>query len=189
VGAGDSLLAELLVEHGRSLSQLLITDANPAMLTHSTIGARLGAHSSCQSDALPVRDGEVGLIISSLEIRTMSPLSGGGCSGTNTRRQGPVTSPSYDFAHAYATAPTPQASSWGTVGYYRASIVLSEDEQRAMIEDAGLSLVSVTHFKRGDVPSTTPDDLDCLGPNNSVVTCFECSADTITALRARITAL
>jgi len=177
VGAGDSLLAELLVEHGRSLSQLLITDANPAMLTHSTHWRRSGARTAlATSDALPVRDGEVGLIISSLGDPYNEPafwreaarvlIPGGRVL---------FTSPSYDFAHALRNGAHSASLLLGDSGATTVpSIVLSEDEQRAMIEDAGLSLVSVTHFKRGDVPSTTPDDLDCLGPNNSVVTCFEC---------------
>jgi len=177
VGAGDSLLAELLTERGRSLNQLLITDANPAMLMHSARWCQFGARTAIvAADELPVRDGEAGLLVSSLgdpynELDFWREVARVLAPGGQVLFTAPAHGLALTLRHGVPFASLLLGDNGATTV---PSIVLTEDEQRSMIENAGLKLISVTHFKRGDVPRTTVDDLDCLGPNDPVVTCFHC---------------
>lgn len=67
VGAGDSLVAELMRRRGLPLDGLLITDVSAAMLAHSekwrSYGARLQV---ADATALPVNNGSVGLLVAVL---------------------------------------------------------------------------------------------------------------------------
>jgi SAM-dependent methyltransferase len=67
VGAGNSLLAELLVEMGKELNDVVISDPSPSMLEFSTRWADRGARVSLnRAETLPVESENLGLLVSSL---------------------------------------------------------------------------------------------------------------------------
>jgi ubiquinone/menaquinone biosynthesis C-methylase UbiE len=67
VGAGASLLAEILSQHDRGLDDLLITDASEKMLSKSHRWVDEGAMlENAPADNLPLPDSSCGLLVSSL---------------------------------------------------------------------------------------------------------------------------
>jgi SAM-dependent methyltransferase len=67
VGAGDSLVGELLHHRRRSLRRLTLLDASPEMLRHSQKWLALGATAiTADARTLPLPDSSVGLLVASL---------------------------------------------------------------------------------------------------------------------------
>jgi SAM-dependent methyltransferase len=67
VGAGNSLLAELLVEMGEELQGLIISDPSPSMLEFSKKWINRGAQLSLnRAEMIPVLSNSLGLLVSSL---------------------------------------------------------------------------------------------------------------------------
>jgi SAM-dependent methyltransferase len=67
IGAGDSLLAALLVRRGHDVRGVLLTDASAAMLEHSRRWERLGATLNvAEAHQLPVAAGSLDLLVASL---------------------------------------------------------------------------------------------------------------------------
>lgn len=148
VGAGSSLLAELLRRRGRSLAGLLITDSAPAMLAHSAVhvsaGARLMVADAAQ---LPIRATTVGALVGVLAdpynheafwtetARVLRP------SGTVA-----VTVPAWEWSTLYRATEREHNQVAAFVDQRGSalrlpSIVLPFSAQRDLIERAGLRVI------------------------------------------------
>jgi SAM-dependent methyltransferase len=154
VGAGASLVAELLVERRASVDGLAILDCSPAMLRHSEPWAASGAELFVASvTEMPTGDASSSLVVSSLgdaynepalwiEIaRVLAPK------GTCV-----YTTPSHDWATRFrADAPDGGITAEFELADGRSirvpSLVYPRDEQTQMIEAAGLYVEDI-----GDVP-------------------------------------
>ena len=177
VGAGNSLLAELLSERGADLEQLLITDSAAAMLGHSEYWQDQGANlMSAAANDLPVADGGASLVTAILGdpynqedfwVEMARVLVGGG--------QVLFTHPSYRWSEVERAGAT-GATFRLTDGQYLTvpSYVRSETEQRAMIEAAGLRVLSLTQQRRREMTSVSAPALDCLADDDAVVSCWQC---------------
>lgn len=103
VGAGASVLAELLVRSGQGLRDRIISDSSLSMLQHSKRWMAEGLRAVvCRAESLPLRNSSLSLLISSLGDPYNEPsfwqevsrvLRPGGCSL--------FTTPSYQWARAF----------------------------------------------------------------------------------------
>jgi SAM-dependent methyltransferase len=165
VGAGKSLLAELLAEHDPSaLRGLLITDASPSMLRYSSEWESKGARLSlCEASELPLGDGEVGLLVSSLGDPYDEPafwdearrvLSPGG--------RVFFTTPSHEWATAFRSddaGAEAMAAAFDLSGGQKVLVpswIYPADEQKKLVEGHGLSVedvveVRLSELKSGDI--------------------------------------
>jgi ubiquinone/menaquinone biosynthesis C-methylase UbiE len=147
VGAGDSLLADLIWRRREDLAGLLVTDLNPAMLEYSRRWERQGATLAvAAASQLPVPDSSLFLLVASLadpydddsfweEVeRVLAP--GGRCV---------VTTPSQTWAQRFRAQGAPldaaefELSDGSSV--YLTSHVRSPQEERRTIERHGLRVV------------------------------------------------
>jgi SAM-dependent methyltransferase len=162
VGAGKSLAAELLDEQEPSaLRRLLITDASPSMLGYSREWESKGARLTlCESSDLPVADGEVALLVSSLGDPYNEPafwneawraLTPGGLAL--------FTTPSYEWASSFRTSADGEkelAAAFDLFGDGRVFVpswIYPDDEQRKLIESCGLSVEEATEVRRSALTS------------------------------------
>lgn len=103
VGAGNSLLAELLVEMGEDIHGLIISDPSPSMLGFSEKWAAWGAILSLsRAETLPVASGSLGLLVSSLGDPYNEPAFWD--EAYRVLRPGGVvffTTPAYDWAESF----------------------------------------------------------------------------------------
>ena len=161
-GAGKSLLAELLAERDPSaLRGLLITDASPSMLRYSgeweSRGARL---SLCEASDLPVGDGEVGLLVSSLGDPYNEPafwdearrvLSPGG--------RVFFTTPSHEWATAFragAAGAEAMAAAFDLSDGRKLLVpswIYTDGGQRSLVEGHGLSVEEVVDVRLSELKS------------------------------------
>lgn len=180
-GAGKSLVAELLAELSPSaLTRLLITDAAPSMLGYSSEWESRGVRLAiCDASALPVEDGEIALLLSSLgdpynepafwaEVwRTLAP--GGRCF---------YTTPSHEWASAFRASAAGEkalAAAFDLSGDGRVHVpswIYPEGEQRRLIEGHGLKVEEVWDVRLPELKSDPiSPKLQLEGmPNLSVVT-------------------
>jgi SAM-dependent methyltransferase len=161
-GAGKSLAAELLAEQApAALPRLLITDASPSMLDYSSgweaKGARLAI---CEASDLPVEDGEVALLISSLGDPYNEPAfwaearrglaPGGRCF---------YTTPSHEWASAFRSSAAGEealAAAFDLSGDGRVHVpswIYPEGEQRGLIEGHGLAVDEVWDVRLPELKS------------------------------------
>ncbi len=162
VGAGKSLVAELLDEQEHAaLRRLLITDASPSMLRYSREWEPEGARLTlCESSDLPVADGEVALLISSLgdpynELafwnEARRALTPGGFAL--------FTTPSYEWSSSFrssADGEKEMAAAFDLSGDGRVFVpswIYPDDEQRKLVEGCGLSVEEVTELRRSALTS------------------------------------
>jgi SAM-dependent methyltransferase len=177
-GAGDSLFAELLHERGHTLEQLIISDAYPAMLTHSQRWCDLGAMTLlAPADALPLADASIEFVVAALADPYNHPsfwreaarvLELGG--------QMLFTTPTYDWTMAFRAGEHAATLALGDdLHVVVPSVVLPEAEQRQMIEGVGLTVLAVTHFLRWQFrPAVASDALLGLAEDDAVISCFHC---------------
>jgi SAM-dependent methyltransferase len=181
VGAGDSLLADLIWRRQRNLDGLLITDAVPTMLDHSRRWERHGATLAvATASRLPVSDSSLALLVASLAdpydddslwrevARVLAP--GGRCV---------LTTPSATWAHRFrAQGPRLDAAEFelgdGT-SVYLPSLVRSPSEERLMIERHGLAVVEEAAASLGDLEGPISKKLLVLVPGDAVVNGFVAS--------------
>jgi SAM-dependent methyltransferase len=170
VGSGLSLLAEILVERDYPLRAVTLTDVSPKMLTHSlrfkSLGARLEI---AAANELPFAGNSQATIISSLgdpyndlefwEEAARVLIPGGHIF---------FSTPSFEWASAYRIAlPHPlqaRAEFDATNGkkIWIPSVILPEEEQKHMIESAGLEVTSMEFIALRDIQSPISPKLSVL---------------------------
>lgn len=176
VGAGDSLLAGLLTARAGNLDGLLITDQNPGMLRHSSRFGALGATlAACSADQLPVEDRSVRLLVCSLGDPYNTPefwaeaarvLSGDG--------EVLFTTPSYQWAQALRSlADHAEMAVEGGGQVTVPSYVLNEHGMRELVADAGLQVRALTGFPRAAFREPVSGALECVGPSDPVIACYQ----------------
>lgn len=187
VGAGASLLAEIVHGLGLPMARLLLTDGSPAMLKHSTEwGLRGATLAVAPAENLPVATNTVGLLVASLGDpynsrefwreagRVLSP----GAAAV-------YTTPAHEWATSYRPVErgegpaAPPADNFGTALFllrdgseHRVpSLVLSERGQSDLIEAAGLKVEQVRHVLLSEIagPALSPK-LTITGEETEVVT-------------------
>jgi SAM-dependent methyltransferase len=175
VGAGNSLLAELLWRRHGSLDGLLITDAQPEMLEHSrgweSRGAKLAV---APADSIPVPDGSLDLVVASLAdpydddsfweevCRVLAPS--GSCV---------VTVPSATWAHRFRADDAPDNAAEFELAdrskVYVPSLVRSREEERVIIESQGLHVVREVSAPLKVLNGPISQKLRVLSPDDAVV--------------------
>lgn len=178
IGCGRSTVAELLVASGGSLRPLMLTDASPQMLLHSSQYESLGAQCFvADASDLPINAGSVELIVSSLgdpyncfpfwhEVQRLLKPHGGGF----------FTTPSYDWCRAFRTTRGRDTAEFELADRSRLetpSFICSKGEQARMIEAAGLRLLEIVDVAAGAI-SRTPISSKLISGNAlaSVVTLY-----------------
>lgn len=153
VGAGDSVLAELFVQMGWPVNDLLISDASPQMLSYSSRWHELGAKLLvAQANELPVESNSVDVIVSSLGDPYNTPgfwAEAYRCLSVN----GHVffTTPAYEWASSYRSLHQyPQRESEFLLAsgdeVTLPSVILSEEQQLALFQGNGLQVAAIAKF-------------------------------------------
>jgi SAM-dependent methyltransferase len=178
VGAGSSLLAELLWRRHCNLEGLLITDAQPEMLEHSRHWEPRGAALAvATAAALPVPDSSLDLVVGCLVdpyddhsfweevLRVLSP--GGKCV---------ITTPSSLWAHRFRVEGSPDDAAEFVLEdettVYVTSFVRSPEEERLMIESHGLTVTTEASATLDDLEDPISPKLRVLEPKDTVVQGF-----------------
>jgi ubiquinone/menaquinone biosynthesis C-methylase UbiE len=159
VGAGDSLLAELLRGSGISARELIITDSSPAMLSYSKRWSSTGTY-LVLSDAirLPFPDHKLDLLVSSLgDPYNLTEFWDEVCRVLRPSGVALYTTPAYAWAKAFRTKSNGDLKSaqfdlldGGSVDL--PSWIYPVQEQVEIIEKSGLEVVeksSVSIFEIG----------------------------------------
>ncbi len=192
VGAGKSLVAEVLLSDGRSLDQLLITDQSARMLQYSrpfeTEGARLAV---ADAENLPLESGSIDCLVASLG----DPYNQIGF-WTEAKRvltengTAVLTVPSYDWARCFRKA--------GMTDFDRAefeladgrrvfipSFIYPESQQKALVEKAGLTVEDIQEVTLGELVNEELSPKLCIdrGPQAAVVTGYFICKSRATSLR------
>lgn len=162
VGAGKSLVAELLVNNQRRLDQLLLTDESAAMLRYSQSFEATGAKLTvANAERLPLASGSIDCVVSSLG----DPYNTSGFWMETSRVLKPggkvfFTSPAYDWAASFRnnadTANFAEAE-FELVDGRRVSLpslIYPEGQQQKLIESTGLTVcdiqqVTLRHLQSG----------------------------------------
>jgi SAM-dependent methyltransferase len=179
VGAGKSLLAELLAAQGLGVTRLIITDSSPSMLSYSRQWADKRTHLIIADSAmLPIASGSLDLLVSSLgdpynELRFWGEAY-------RTLRSGGVvffTTPSYDWATAFRAEGDRnevehaefELSSGERV--YVASKIYPSNEQIELIGKAGLVIKEYAQIALSEITVSplSPKLLMDRGPDASVL--------------------
>jgi SAM-dependent methyltransferase len=178
VGAGDSLLADLLWRRGEDVGGLLITDIGPRMLEHSRLWAERGATlRRAAASELPVADASLGLLVASLAdpyddeafwaeaARVLAP--GGRCV---------ITSPSAIWADGFRGPGSTRSTAEFELADGRTvrlrSHVREPEAERELIEEAGLRVVEEAEASRSHLRGPASPKLAFLGPADPVVRGF-----------------
>lgn len=178
VGAGDSLLAELIWRRHHELEGLLITDAVPAMLNYSRRWEQHGATLAiAKASHLPVPDASLLLLVASLAdpydddsfweevARVLTP--GGRCV---------LTTPSATWAHRFRAHGSPRDSAEFELGdgtsVQLRSLVRRPKEERQMIERHNLRVAEEATASLDLLEEPISAKLRVLDPGDAVVNGF-----------------
>ncbi len=160
VGAGKSMVAELLSGWGCSLDRLLVSDVAPSMLNYSARWDTEGAHLLlADATSLPLRSRSIGVLIASLG----DPYNGKAfwreayrvlCPGGVAQ----FTVPAHDWARSYrrrSDAEQGCAEFELVDGRIVAvpSFIYSEDEQCDLMKSSGFSVKEIVQFTIGELHS------------------------------------
>lgn len=180
VGAGRSIVAELLAARGGTLRFLTLTDGSAAMLTHSASYREGGASTIvAAADHLPVGDGGIDALVASLgdpyntdafwsEVRRSLRPGGGAI----------FTTPSYEWAYSYRTSKgEPLGSARFSLADGRVvdvpSHILAQADQIALIREHDLeveAVATVTLAELGDAALSAPKVLPVRPADTGVLT-------------------
>jgi SAM-dependent methyltransferase len=175
VGAGDSLLAELLWRRHGSLDGLLITDAQPEMLEHSRGWERCGAKLSvAAANSIPVSDESLDLVVASLADPYDDDSFWEEVSRVLTRwGKCVVTTPSATWAHRFRADESPDDAAEFELAdrskIYVASLVRSPEEERVLIENQDLDVIREASATLKALDEPISPKLRVLGPDDAVV--------------------
>jgi SAM-dependent methyltransferase len=178
IGAGDSLLARILIDRGHSLDGLVVTDDSPEMLAHSCWAEAHGAELAVTpADALPVGDGSAPLLVASLA----DPYDDQTLWAEIARVLAPdgravVTTPSCEWAVRFRNhaEDAPDVAVFVLSDGRRIevpSFVRRPDDEAALIESAGLRVVERRSVSRTELDHAAPK-LDVLDPHEPVVVAY-----------------
>lgn len=175
VGAGDSILAEVAVRRHGNANGLLLTDASASMLQHSSRWQRHGARLAvARADHLPVRDGELQLIVASLAdpydddafwYEVARVLGGGGfCL---------LTTPSWEWVQSFRTGGRPLDVAEfkladGEVVSVR-SFIRHPSDEHTLIERHGFRVVGEAAIALEKIRGPLSKKLKLLGSGSPVV--------------------
>lgn len=156
VGAGDSVLAEVLAGRGIALEGTTALDESPSMLAHSQKWASQGVRLVVgKAESIPAEDGSAAVVLASLgdpyntdewwlEVaRALSP--GGVCL---------FTTPTHEWAQGFRDGGAPDVAEFELADGRKVlvpSIVRPPAEQVRQIERAGLHVDAVEHVTRGEL--------------------------------------
>ena len=175
VGAGDSVLAEVLAARGVSLEGTTALDESPSMLAHSqkwtSRGLRLVVG---DAESIPAEDGSASLVVASLgdpyntdewwaeAARVLAP--GGVCL---------FTTPTHEWAESFRDGATRDVAEFELADGRKIlvpSLVRSPEEQVRQIEQAGLRVDAVGQVTRDDLGRHPPSPkLDVLADDDAPV--------------------
>jgi SAM-dependent methyltransferase len=160
VGAGHSVLAEMLSKRGRTLGNVLLLDSAPAMLSHSAQYQGDGALLTvADATLLPLRPRSASLIVASLgdafNVQKFWDEVAGclGPSGTCI-----FTAPAYEWARSFRRSAPHECDDLAYFelsdarSAYVPSIINSVEGQRKLIEHAGLRLIDVSSVTAFEIP-------------------------------------
>jgi SAM-dependent methyltransferase len=161
VGAGDSLIAEVLDKADYSLSSLLITDASSEMLQYSQKWGSKGASlATAPAQNLPLPDASLSLLVSVLgDPYNDADFWKEVCRVLETEGCMIYTTPSFEWASRFrngTAAPGFQTAEFTLRGGKTASVpsvILPEEDQTSLIASHGLSVTSVQHVRLRDLTS------------------------------------
>jgi ubiquinone/menaquinone biosynthesis C-methylase UbiE len=180
VGAGKSVVAELLLKKQPRLDNLILVDESAAMLSYSQHFASRGARLQVtRAEHLPSDSNTIDILISCLgdpynypvfwkEVQRVLPATGAVF----------FTSPSYEWAVAYrgrCDNHLPQFAEFELTGEDRVmlpSYILPEDQQIAMMRECGLTVTETSAVCLRDLEgqSISPKLLNVDGLEAAVVT-------------------
>lgn len=176
VGAGDSALAAWLVRHEMAVTGIYLFDAHSEMLAHSAAWIAEGAIAEiARADSLPVADRSADLVVASLadpydtaswwhEVsRVLAPEG-----------QAVVTTPSLAWASSFRTKTGENADHARFVTVDGAcvdvpSYVRHADDERSLIEAAGLCVAQEDAVVRAELTGTISAKLGHLASEEPVV--------------------
>jgi SAM-dependent methyltransferase len=175
VGAGDSVLAEVLAARGVGLEGTTALDESPAMLTHSrrwtSQGLRLVVG---DAERIPAEDGAAALVLASLG----DPYNTDDWWAEVARVLAPdgvclFTTPTHEWSTSFRDGASAEAAEFELADGRKVlvpSFVRRPDEQVRQIEQAGLRVVAVDHVARGDLRrDPLSPKLDVLADDDAVV--------------------
>jgi ubiquinone/menaquinone biosynthesis C-methylase UbiE len=173
VGAGKSLVAEILSTNSNRLDYLVITDASPSMIAYSQPWAKLGARLVvAPANQLPLPNKSVSCLISSLgdpynedefwqeAHRVLIP--GGRIVFTTPSAEWAMAFRAWSGSATFEGAEFELSS--GRHVYVR-SIIYTPDQQLSIMERAGFRAIETTHVRVSDLetsilsPKLRPDSL------------------------------
>lgn len=161
VGAGDSLLAELLADAGAGLEGLVISDASPSMLRYSARWAGRGARLVLgPAESLPFPDAGFDLLVSSLGDPYNVPAFW--AEVFRVLRPGGLaffTTPSCQWATAFRSGDGDEIMSaeFETSGGQTVRVpswIYPAEEQVRLIEDHRLAVLETVHVRRSALKGT-----------------------------------
>jgi len=177
VGCGDSVLMEVLKESQLFPRRVVLTDASPTMLAYSRHWLGEGVELVVsEAESLMFSDGTFDVAVSILGDPYNTPAFWTEIART-TKPGGSVffTTPSHEWSSAFRGS-IPRALFDAAQGpdLAVASFVYSEDDQRTLIERAGLIVTKVLHAPRSWLPPNriSPKLQVLRFPNDPVVTAY-----------------
>jgi SAM-dependent methyltransferase len=185
VGAGDSLLAELLVEMGEDPRGTIISDASPSMLEFSKKWVSRGVRLSLsRAEMIPVASNSLGLIVSSLGDAYNEPAF---WEDTNrSLRPGGLvffTTPAYEWAKAFRSQ-NGQAEVMAAEFELKdgrtvlvPSWIHSVEQQLDLIKNSGLEVCEVVQVPRSALQAEhlSPKLFVGLGDDINILTGYLCT--------------
>lgn len=183
VGAGDSVLAEVLVSRERSLRRLYLVDSSEHMLRYSKRWIDAGA-SAVLSEAsrLPFPPQTVALLVASLG----DPFNDAPFWREVTRVLRPdallvFTTPAFEWAEQFRIAnhEPPDAAEFSLADgrvIRVPSNIYPEREQIRLMRSNGLRVKGIYHFLAGGLPEAPPPKLQGLATTLPIVTGYLCVA-------------
>lgn len=153
VGAGKSVVAEHLLEHGIPLSHLLITDQSARMLKYSAEFSQFGA-SLKEADAthLPIAADSVDWLISSLgDPYNLPKFWTEAARVLRSARKAIFTTPAYTWAKHFRAdgGKSFKEAEFQLIDGSKVllpSFIYSDCEQQNLIQTAGLKIISMRHI-------------------------------------------
>jgi SAM-dependent methyltransferase len=184
VGAGKSIVAELLLNNGRSLHKLLITDESARMLEYSRQFEAAGATLKVASaERLPAISGSIDWMVASLG----DPYNNSGFWAEASRILKPggaalFTTPAYDWAKCFRREGESSSAAFNEAEFELMngrrvrlpSFIYSEEDQLSLVEKSGLIVREVIHITIADLKGEVLSPKLCLyrGSAGPVVTGF-----------------
>lgn len=184
LGVGRSLLAPLCQARGIPLERVVLSDAVAGMLTYSQEWEALGARLLCApAQQTPLPNGSVSALLASLGDPYNTPatwrelarlLAPGG--------RALFTVPAWEWAELQrAGAPAARFTLRDGSQVLAPSQVLPREEQRALIESAGLRVERVESLSCGELEGPLPPKLAGLPPQTPLVTAYLAASERVSS--------